>query len=72
MADYYLQQLGSSDVTVLEIQMPADDQVAQDFGHIDIWTASDAPALVWQPVADWIAAHTERPGGGRRWLSERH
>jgi hypothetical protein len=59
--DYGLTLLGSTDITILNIQLHPEDERVLDFGHIDIWTADDAPVLVWQPMVDWINSHT--PGG---------
>ncbi|UCH84850.1 MAG: hypothetical protein JSW50_03945 [Candidatus Latescibacterota bacterium] len=64
VADYPLTLLGSSDITTLYIQLQADDERELDFGHIDLWTATNAPDLVWQPMVDWIDDHT--PGSHGR------
>jgi pimeloyl-ACP methyl ester carboxylesterase len=50
--------LGSEDITLLNpaLRDPAD--IAYDIGHIDIWTADDAPSLFWGPLLDWIDDHT--------------
>ncbi len=56
--NYCLTLLGSADITILNIQLLPDDQHVLDFGHIDIWTADDAPGLVWQPMVDWIDDHS--------------
>lgn len=49
--------LGSSDVTslVVDLQPPA-NQLA-DFGHADIFLATNAQTLVWQPILSWIQGH---------------
>jgi len=47
--------LGSHDVTTHVVSLQA--QRALDFGHADLWNATDAPSLVWQPILDWIATH---------------
>jgi len=31
--------------------------VDRDFGHGDLMLADDAPALVWEPLAQWLADH---------------
>jgi len=49
--------LGSSDVTTLLVKLHSDDELALDFGHIDLWTAGNAPGLVWTPILDWIESH---------------
>jgi hypothetical protein len=56
--------LGSSDITTLYIQLQSDDQRELDFGHIDLWTADNAPEQVWQPMVDWINDQT--PGSHGR------
>ena len=49
--------LGSTDVTthVVDLQ-PAAAQLA-DFGHADIFLATNAETLVWQPILNWIQGH---------------
>jgi hypothetical protein len=48
---------GSTDVTKFTIQLHPDDQAALDFGHADMFTATNAETLVWQPMLDWLVAH---------------
>ena len=49
--------LGSTDVTTRIIhKVPADQRLA-DYGHADLFLASDAQTLVWQPILDWVRAH---------------
>jgi hypothetical protein len=55
--------LGSTDVTILLIRLLSAEEVTLDFGHIDLWTAENAPSLVWQPMYNWIKAHTEHGQG---------
>jgi hypothetical protein len=45
----------STDIQTLVIQRT--DSVFSDFGHGDLLFANDAPSLVWQPLASWIAQH---------------
>lgn len=49
--------LGSQDVTtlVVDLQPPA-NQLAE-FGHADIFLATNARTLVWQPILGWIQGH---------------
>lgn len=54
---YATTQTSSPDVTSLVIQRFGADQVAEDFGHGDLLFAQDAPTLVWQPLASWLAHH---------------
>ena len=57
-----LSYLGSRDVTQHIVSVGSAD-ASLDYGHIDIFTASNAPTLVWQPVLDWVQDHSR---GGRR------
>jgi hypothetical protein len=50
--------LGSDDVTLVNPQLRTPELIAFDIGHIDIWTADDAPALFWEPILNWIDDHT--------------
>ena len=45
---YSAEASGSKDVTV---------QVLQDYGHLDVLVAEDAPRTVFEPVLAWIEAH---------------
>lgn len=58
LGHYGTQFIGSTDITHLDIQLKPDEEAVMDFGHIDIFTASHAPSLVWQPILDWINSHT--------------
>jgi hypothetical protein len=53
--------LGSNDITYLYVTVGAPDPTL-DYGHIDIFTASNAPQLVWQPVLQWIEDHSGSGG----------
>jgi len=55
-----LDLIGSTDQTVLKVQLLPDEDAALDFGHIDLWTAGDAPGLVWQPLLEWINDHSPK------------
>ncbi|MBD3220483.1 hypothetical protein GF314_04505 [bacterium] len=68
---YTLDMLGSTDIEEVVVQLLPDEQRFEDFGHIDMWTATDAAALVWAPLADWTIAHSgddadQHPLGGGR------
>ncbi len=54
---YAVNRTSSTDVTKFTIQFHADDQAAVDFGHADLFTATNAQTLVWQPILDWLATH---------------
>jgi hypothetical protein len=49
--------LGSKDVTVHVVHKTPANQRLADYGHADLFLASDAQALVWQPILDWLEAH---------------
>jgi hypothetical protein len=54
---YSTSLLGSTDVTTLIVnKVPAAQRVI-DYGHADLFLASDAQALVWQPILSWIQTH---------------
>jgi hypothetical protein len=49
--------LGSQDVTVHLVQrLPAEWRVA-DYGHADLFLASDAATAVWAPIHAWMLSH---------------
>ena len=47
----------SRDVESFTVQLLPNAAVPFDFGHADLFTATDAEALVWQPLLDWLVAH---------------
>lgn len=47
----------SADVTTHVVRRLDASLEAEDFGHADLLHAEDAPALAWQPLADWILDH---------------
>jgi len=49
--------LGSTDVQTHIVQLQPDPARLFDFGHADLFNATDAPSLVWQPILDWLQAH---------------
>jgi len=49
--------LGSSDITNLIVSIGA-PSLLEDFGHIDMFIAHNAPTLVWQPILSWIEDHS--------------
>ncbi|HEX2253947.1 MAG TPA: hypothetical protein VHQ65_11825 [Thermoanaerobaculia bacterium] len=49
--------LASTDVTIHTASVVPPEARLVDFGHADLFQATDAPALVFQPILDWIAAH---------------
>ncbi len=49
--------LGSADVTTRVVRRLPPAEQPLDIGHVDIWNATDAPRLFWQPILDWIDGH---------------
>ena len=49
--------LGSTDVTTRVVKLNPPAARAIEIGHVDIFTAIDAPTLFWRPLLDWIEAH---------------
>jgi hypothetical protein len=49
----------SEDLQSFVVQMLPDDQWMYDFGHADLFTATDAATQVWQPILTWIVEHRE-------------
>ena len=49
--------LGSTDVMSLVVSKVPPEQRLFDYGHADLFVASDAQQLVWQPLLDWVNAH---------------
>jgi hypothetical protein len=39
------------------VQRFPSERRAEDFGHTDLLLATDAPALVFEPVATWLLHH---------------
>jgi pimeloyl-ACP methyl ester carboxylesterase len=53
---YYTTSLtASKDVTKIKVTLELDRTV--DFGHVDLFTATNAETLVWRPILDWLKAH---------------
>jgi hypothetical protein len=49
--------LGSHDVTTHIVDLkPANDRLS-DYGHADLFLGTNAQALVWKPILDWLRAH---------------
>jgi len=49
--------LGSTDVQNLVVRLHPAGEEALDFGHIDLFMAQNAEALVWTPILNWVKAH---------------
>lgn len=56
-SEYGIAQMGSTDVTHHIVQLYGDDEALNDFGHIDIFIASNAEEVAWKPMLDWIDTH---------------
>jgi len=63
---YQLDFLGSHDISTLVVS--TDPPQERDFGHIDLWSGSNAPELVWPPIRDYVLLHS--PGNGLTSTSE--
>jgi hypothetical protein len=50
-------RVGSTDVSTLVVRRFGPEREAEDFGHLDLLFARDAPALAWAPLADWLRRH---------------
>jgi hypothetical protein len=49
--------LGSKDVTVLRVQRLTEALRVADYGHADLFIASDAEQSVWAPIYRWMKKH---------------
>lgn len=49
-----LSLLGSDDVSTVLVQLHGAEEPELDFGHVDLFTASNARELVWQPILTWL------------------
>lgn len=56
--DYTLSILGSDDITSTLVQVLDPGQEGFDYGHGDMFGATDADVRVWQPIADWVASRS--------------
>ena len=67
--DHTLSLLGSKDISRLRVSLYPPEEALLDFAHIDLFLASTAPDLVWQPILTWLQDHTlgngPPPGVGR-------
>ena len=50
-------QLGSKDVSVHLVQRLPDAWRVADYGHADLFLASDAKQTVWAPILEWMKRH---------------
>lgn len=49
--------VGSTDVSTHVVRRLPVESEPDDFGHADLLYADDAPALAWEPLAQWLLAH---------------
>ena len=49
--------LGSRDISEVIVRLHPVGQEAYDFGHVDLWQASNAPRLAWTPLLAWLRTH---------------
>lgn len=68
LTEYTTTLTGGSDVTFLRVNLWPPEAIMLDFGHIDLWTAGNAEALVWAPILQWVNDHTPDGGG---WASNK-
>lgn len=55
---YYAVTLtASTDITKFIVQLHPNNEPELDFGHAELFTATNAETLVWQPILDWLVAH---------------
>lgn len=55
--DYTLSQLGSRDITSTLVRVLEPGLEVFDYGHGDVFSATDADVRVWQPIIDWVKTH---------------
>ncbi len=60
-----LDLMTNADISTLTVELHPSEEIDLDFAHVDLFTASNAPQLVWQPILDWIKSnHGNHPNGG--------
>ena len=52
-----LSLLGSNDVKYYIAQLWPAGQETMDFGHVDLWLATNAPDVAWRPILQWLKKH---------------
>lgn len=57
LTPYTTTLLGSTDVQNLVVRLHPAGEEATDFGHIDLFMAHNAEALVWTPILNWVTSH---------------
>lgn len=56
-AYYAVTLTGSTDITKSIVQLHPNSEPELDFGHADLFTATNAETLVWQPILNWLVTH---------------
>jgi pimeloyl-ACP methyl ester carboxylesterase len=56
-AYYAVTLTGSTDITKSIVQLHPDSEPELDFGHADLFTATNAETLVWRPILNWLVTH---------------
>jgi hypothetical protein len=56
--EYGLSLLGSTDIQTIRPAIGGGVPAVQEFGHIDMFTAPQAPALMWEPLLSWLRTHS--------------
>jgi pimeloyl-ACP methyl ester carboxylesterase len=56
-AYYAVTLTGSTDITKSIVQLHPNSEPELDFGHADLFTATSAETLVWQPILNWLVTH---------------
>ncbi|MFZ2899990.1 MAG: hypothetical protein WA004_15290 [Saprospiraceae bacterium] len=56
-ATYGASLTGSTDVTHKIVALDTPENALYDFGHVDLFTASNAPGLWWGEFLGWLEAH---------------
>ena len=64
LAAYSTTLLGSTDITTMVAGLYPPEYILADFGHVDIFIAGNAEAMVWQPILGWIVNHSQKEGLG--------
>lgn len=55
--EYSLTLTSSDDVTSHIVTLEPEERRFVDFGHADLFLASEASTLVWEPLRQWLVAH---------------
>jgi len=58
LSKYGTTLLGSSDISHLIVHNGAANPL-EEFGHIDLFLATDAANMVWRPILNWIKSHSK-------------